>query len=262
MNLIAASPEEVVERVKQYQDSNGCTDQKMAELIGCSRPIYNQTLNGKIKVGNTFFYGAVRFLSSVANGKRTSVIKRETAETNIAVELNIDGSGKCEINTGISMFDHLLSQLARHGKFDIKLTATGDDTHHVVEDVAICLGKAFGEALGDKRGIVRMAEATVPMDEALAMAIVDISGRGYAVLDLSFAGNDMFGFPTDLVRHFLESFATEARLNLHARVVYGNNDHHKAEALFKALGRALDMATRIDERISDELPSTKEFLEG
>ncbi|MBA7526511.1 Imidazoleglycerol-phosphate dehydratase [subsurface metagenome] len=193
---------------------------------------------------------------------RLATVKRETKETNISLELNIDGSGKCEVNTGISMFDHLLEQVARHGVFDIKLSATGDDQHHLVEDVAICLGKALSEALGEKRGIVRMANAVVPMDDALAMVAVDIGGRGYTVLELPFSENDMAGFPTDLVRHFLESLATEARLNLHARVVYGVNDHHKAEALFKALGRALDTATRIDERITGELPSTKELLEG
>ncbi len=192
---------------------------------------------------------------------RMSVIKRETKETNVALELNIDGRGKWEMNTGIRMFDHLLAQLARHGVFDIKISATGDDQHHLIEDVAICLGKAFGEALGEKRGIVRMGDAAVPMDDALAMVVVDIGGRGYTVLDLPFTDNDMTGFPTDLIRHFLESFAIEARLNLHARIVCGVNDHHKAEALFKALSRALDMATRIDERISGELPSTKELLE-
>ena len=191
---------------------------------------------------------------------RTSTIKRETKETNISLELNIDGSGNDEMVTGIRMFDHLLSQLARHGVFDIKVSATGDDQHHLVEDVAICLGKALGEALGDKRGIVRMADASVPMDDALATVAVDISGRGYAVLALPFADNDMFGFPSDLVRHFLEAFAAEARINLHARIDYGSNDHHKAEALFKALGRALDAATRIDERISGELPTTKDML--
>ena len=193
---------------------------------------------------------------------RTSTIKRETKETNISLELNLDGSGNYEMVTGIRMFDHLLSQLARHGVFDIKISATGDDQHHLVEDVAICLGKAFAEALGDKWGIARMADATVPMDDALAMVAVDVSGRGYTVLELPFSDNDMAGFPTDLVRHFLEAFAAEAKINLHARVIYGSNDHHKAEALFKALGRALDAATRIDKRISDELPSTKEFLEG
>ena len=192
---------------------------------------------------------------------RTSIIKRETKETNINLELNIDGSGKWEITTGIKMFDHLLSQLARHGAFDIKIIATGDDQHHISEDVAICLGKAFGEALGEKRGIIRMADVAVPMDDALAMVALDISGRGYTVLELSFNDNDMFGFPTDLIRHFLESFALEARLNLHVKIAYGTNDHHKAEALFKALARALDAATRIDERISSELPSTKDLLE-
>ncbi|MFC1955078.1 imidazoleglycerol-phosphate dehydratase HisB [Chloroflexota bacterium] len=194
--------------------------------------------------------------------KRQSIIKRDTRETDINLELNIDGSGKWDITTGIKMFDHLLSQMAQHGAFDIKLAAEGNDQHHLAEDVAICLGKTFGEALGEKRGIVRMADASVPMDDALAMVAVDISGRGYSVLELPFADNDMAGFSTDLIRHFLESFAIEARLNLHARIIYGTNDHHKAEALFKALGRAMDMATRIDERIADELPSTKDLLEG
>lgn len=191
---------------------------------------------------------------------RLAAVKRETKETNISLELNIDGRGKSEINTGIPMLDHLLEQVTRHGVFDIKLSATGDDQHHLVEDVAICLGRALGEALGEKRGIVRMANTTVPMDDALAMVTVDISGRGYTVLELPFSDNDMAGFPTDLVRHFLESFANEARLNLHAKILYGTNDHHKVEALFKALGRALDTATRIDERIVGELPSTKELL--
>ena len=192
---------------------------------------------------------------------RVSIIKRETKETSISLELNVDGSGKWELNTGIRMFDHLLAQLARHGVFDIKILATGNDQHHLVEDVGICLGRALGEALGEKRGIVRMANAVVPMEDALALVAVDIGGRGYTVLDMPFSDNDMSGFPTDLIRHFLESFATEARLNLHAKILYGVNDHHKAEALFKALGRALDTATRIDERISGELPSTKELLE-
>ena len=193
---------------------------------------------------------------------RLSTVRRETKETNISLELNIDGSGKWGMNTGIRMFDHLLAQLAQHGVFDIKISATGDNQHHLVEDVALCLGKAFGEALGEKRGIIRMADACVPMDDALALVVVDISGRGYTVLDLPFTDNDMAGFHTDLIRHFLESFALETRLNLHAKILYGTNDHHKAEALFKALGRALDMATRIDERIIGELPSTKELLEG
>ena len=193
---------------------------------------------------------------------RVSTVKRETKETKVSLKLNIDGSGKWEVNTGVTMFDHLLAQLTRHGVFDIKISATGDDQHHLVEDVAICLGKAFSETLGEKRGIVRMASATVPMDDALVLVAVDFGGRGYTVLDLPFSENDMRGLSTDLIRHFLETFAIEARLNLHAKIIYGVNDHHKAEALFKALGRALDTATRIDERISGELPTTKEFLEG
>ena len=194
-------------------------------------------------------------------GGRKAVIQRKTKETSINLELDIDGSGKWEITTGISIFDHLLSGLAKHGLIDIKLLASGDDPHHLVEDVAICLGQALAQAVGDKRGMVRMASATVPMDDALAMAAIDLSGRGYAVLDLPFAGNDMNGFSTDLIRHFLESFASEARMNLHARILYGSNDHHKAEALFKALGKALDAATRIDPRIAGEIPSTKDYLE-
>ena len=180
---------------------------------------------------------------------RQSTVERETKETSITLELNLDGSGKRTINTGIGMLDHLLAQLAQHGIFDIKISVTGNDQHHVVEDVAICLGKALGEALGEKRGVVRMGSALVPMDDVLALVAVDISGRGYTVLDLPFSDNDMAGFPTDLIRHFLESFATEARLNLHAKILYGVNDHHKAEAVFKALGRALDSATRIDDTV-------------
>ena len=193
--------------------------------------------------------------------KRLATVKRDTKETQISLELNLDGSGQYQIATGLKMLDHLLSQLAQHGRFDLKIAASGDDPHHLIEDVAICLGKAFNEALGEKRGIIRMANASVPMDDALATVAVDISGRAYTVLELPFAGNDMAGFPTDLIRHFLESLAIEARINLHANIAYGTNDHHKAEAMFKALGRALDVATGADARISGELPSTKKRLE-
>jgi imidazoleglycerol-phosphate dehydratase len=192
---------------------------------------------------------------------RIATVTRKTKETDITLELNLDGKGRCEINTGIKMFDHLLSQVGQHGRFDIKLSASGDDQHHLSEDVAICFGRALNQALGEKRGIVRMGDATVPMDDALATVAVDISGRSYAVLDMDFKGNDMAGFTTDLIRHFLESFASEGKLNIHARILYGQNDHHRAEALFKALGRALDKATRPDERIAGELPSTKDLLE-
>ena len=250
---------ELVETLKEIQKNNGYTDQEMAEKIGCSRPYYNQIRAGNVSMGPLLRLKVIQAFPLIA--ARSAVVKRETKETNISLELNIDGSGKYDIDTGIKMFDHLLAQVAKHGIFDIKISATGDDKHHLIEDVAICLAGAFNKALGEKRGIVRMADSAVPMDDALSMVAVDISGRGYTVLELPFSDNDMAGFPTDLIRHFLESFAAEAKLNLHAKILYGTNDHHKAEALFKALGRALDTATRIDERISGELPSTKELLE-
>jgi len=189
--------------------------------------------------------------------ERKATINRKTKETDISLELNLDGRGDSQINTGINMLDHLLSQVTRHGRLDLKISAKGDNQHHLAEDIALCLGRALNRALGEKRGIVRMADATVPMDDTLAMVAIDISGRGYAVLDMAFTENDMAGFSTDLIRHFLESLAAEGRLNLHARILYGKNDHHRAEALFKALGRAMDMATRLDPRLGDEPPSTK-----
>jgi len=194
--------------------------------------------------------------------ERTAKVVRETAETTVRVELNIDGSGQFQITTGIRMFDHLLTQLAQHGVFDMKTSASGPDQHHVVEDVAISLGKAFNQALGKKEGIVRMAHAAVPMDEALAMVAVDVGGRVYSAIEVDFSEASIGDLDADLVRHFLVSLASEARINLHAKVLSGMNDHHKAEALFKALGRALDSATRIDERILGRVPSTKETIEG
>jgi len=194
--------------------------------------------------------------------ERKAAVARETAETNIRVTLNIDGSGQFQITTGIRMFDHLLTQLAQHGVFDIKISASGPDQHHVVEDVAISLGKAFNQALGKKQGIVRMAHAIVPMDEALAAVAVDIGGRVYSVIEADFNEANIGDLDADLVRHFLVSLASEAKINLHAKVLSGINDHHKAEALFKALARALDTATQIDERIAGRVPSTKEVIEG
>jgi imidazoleglycerol-phosphate dehydratase len=194
--------------------------------------------------------------------ERKATVARETAETNVRVELNIDGSGQFQITTGIRMFDHLLSHLAQHGVFDIKISASGPDQHHVVEDVAISLGKAFNQALGKKQGIVRMAHAVVPMDEALAEVAVDIGGRVYSVIEADFNEASIGDLDADLVRHFLVSFASEAKINLHAKVLSGINDHHKAEAMFKALARALDTATQVDKRIAGRVPSTKEVIEG
>jgi len=252
----------VLQKIIQLQEGNSFSDQQMADKIGCSRPLYQRTRTSKIPMGGTFLKGAMKLLETPVIEGRKAVLTRETNETNISVELSIDGTGSYSVNTGVKMFDHMISQLARHGLFDIKLSATGDDVHHLVEDVAICLGQAFNQALGEKRGIVRMADAVVPMDETLVNVAVDIGGRGYSVLNCNFSNNDMADFPGDLVRHFLESFAIEARMNLHASVVYGTNDHHKAEALFKALGRVLDAATKIDPRIAGELPSTKAYLES
>jgi len=192
---------------------------------------------------------------------RKATVTRRTKETSIKIEINIDGGSKYEITTGIRFFDHMLCQLEQHGIFDLKISANGSDQHHVVEDVAITLGRAFSQALGDKQGITRMAHAIVPMDDALAMVALDISGRGQAVIEDSIKEAFISEMHSDLVNHFFVSFASEARINIHAQVMRGNNDHHKAEALFKALARALDTATRIDPRISDSIPSTKDSID-
>ncbi|MBO9325900.1 MAG: imidazoleglycerol-phosphate dehydratase HisB [Roseiflexus sp.] len=194
---------------------------------------------------------------------RTASIERRTGETSIELTLNIDGSGMVDIATGIGFLDHMLHLFARHGLFDLKVRATGDlhvDEHHTAEDVCICLGQAFDQALGERRGLVRTAHAYVPMDEALGFVAVDLSGRPYCVVDADFVTPRVGQLGTDLVAHLFESIAMHGRMNLHARVLYGRNDHHKVEALFKALGRALDTATRIDERLGGAIPSTKGVL--
>ena len=253
---------ERIDRLRELKVKYGYTDQKIGQEIGYTRQYVNQILNGNVPLNPAVSLKIDRLFPSMTEPEsRTVLITRKTGETDISLELNIDGRGEWEIKTDIQMFDHLLSQVMHHGKFDLKLSGTWDDPHHMVEDIAICLGKAFNQGLGEKQGLVRMADATVPMDDALAMVAVDFCGRAYSVLDLSFSENDMAGFPTDLIRHFLETLASEARLTLHARIIYGTNDHHRAEALFKALGRALDAATRIDERISGKIPSTKGRLE-
>lgn len=194
--------------------------------------------------------------------ERKAVITRDTSETKIKVEFAIDGRGRFEVETGVKMFDHMLTHIAQHGLFDIKISASGWDQHHLVEDVAISLGKALSEALGDKKGIARMGHALVPMDEALAMVAVDIAGRGYAAIEARFKRKKIGDMESDLVSHFLKTLAIEGHLNLHARLLSGEDDHHKVEAIFKALGRALDSATRVDERRAGEVPSTKGVLEG
>ena len=193
---------------------------------------------------------------------RQARIERKTKETEIALELNVDGRGRVDINTGIGFLDHMLTLFASHGLFDLTVHAKGDlhiDEHHTAEDTMICLGKAFDQALGDRRGIVRTAHSYVPMDETLALVAVDLGGRAYSVFDAEFSTPRVGQLGTDLIFHLFESLAIHARMNLHAKVFYGRNDHHKIEALFKALARALDTATQIDPRRQD-VPSTKGSL--
>ncbi len=193
---------------------------------------------------------------------RQAIIERTTKETQIVLELALDGSGAAKVETGIGFLDHMLTLLAGHGLFDLTVQAGGDlqiDEHHTAEDVCICLGRAIDQALGDRSGIVRTSHAFVPMDETLARVVVDLSGRPYCVFDAEFTTPKLGELSTDLLFHLFESIAIHGRMNLHAAVLYGRNDHHKAEGLFKALARALDAATRLDERRSG-VPSTKGTL--
>jgi imidazoleglycerol-phosphate dehydratase len=195
--------------------------------------------------------------------ERTATISRRTGETDITLTLTVDGTGAAELATGIGFLDHMLTLFAKHGLFDISVKAVGDlhvDEHHIAEDVCICLGQALDRALGDRRGIVRTAHSFVPMDEALGFVAVDLGGRPYCVVEAAFVTPRVGQLGTDLIAHLFESIAVHGRLNLHARILYGHNDHHKVEALFKAFGRALDAATRIDERLGGAVPSTKGTL--
>ena len=195
--------------------------------------------------------------------ERTATISRCTGETDITLTLTVDGTGSAEMATGIGFLDHMLTLFAKHGLFDISVKAIGDldvDEHHTAEDVCICLGQALDQALGDRRGIVRTAHSFVPMDEALGFVAVDLGGRPYCVVDAVFVTPRVGQLGTDLIAHLFESISVHARLNLHARILYGHNDHHKVEALFKAFGRALDAATRVDERHGGLVPSTKGSL--
>jgi imidazoleglycerol-phosphate dehydratase len=194
---------------------------------------------------------------------RTATITRKTGETDITITLNLDGTGKADINTGVGFLNHMLHALARHARIDLTIQAQGDlhiDEHHTVEDVGIVLGRAIAEALGDRKGITRMGHAIVPMDEALALVAIDFGGRGYCVFNGQFDTERIGQMGTSLVPHFLESIAHEAKMNLHVRLLEGADDHHRAEAIFKALARALDMAKQPDERLSGQVPSTKGTL--
>lgn len=194
---------------------------------------------------------------------RISEIKRTTKETDIKLTLNIDGTGKSNINTGVGFFDHMLTLFASHGMFDLDVECKGDlevDAHHTVEDVGICLGKAFAEALGDMKGIKRYADKIIPMDESLVLSAIDISGRPHLSLDLELPAKRVGNFDTELVGEFFVSFVRNAKLTLHIKKLAGRNTHHIIEGCFKAFGRTLDEASMIDPRREGVLPSTKGVL--
>lgn len=193
---------------------------------------------------------------------RTATVTRQTRETDITVTLNLDGSGRTDLATGIGFFDHMLDGFARHGLFDLTVRCTGDlqvDCHHTIEDVGITLGQAIAKALGDKVGLVRYGSCLLPMDETLALCAVDLCGRPYFVYDANFATPACGGMDTQMAREFFYAVSYAAAMNLHLKLLYGENDHHKLEAMFKAFAKALSAATRQDARIEGVL-STKGSL--
>jgi imidazoleglycerol-phosphate dehydratase len=195
---------------------------------------------------------------------RRGRIDRRTTETEIRLSINLDGQGRYTVRTGIRFFDHMLELFARHGGFDLKIEAKGDldvDAHHTVEDVGIALGEAVAQALGNKKGINRAGYFLMPMDETLAVAAIDLSGRPFSVLDISRIKGDRVGdLPVELVQDFFEGFANAVRANVHLKVLYGRSSHHQVEAVFKAFGRALRVACAKDRRLARMLPSTKGLL--
>jgi imidazoleglycerol-phosphate dehydratase len=196
---------------------------------------------------------------------RRAAVKRKTKETDIAVAVDLDGTGKAAISTGIGFLDHMLEQVARHGLIDLNIKASGDlhiDQHHTAEDVGIALGQALRQALGDMKGITRYADVLLPMDEALTRSAVDISGRPYLVWRVKFSRGKIGDFDTELVREFFQALAQNAGMTLHVENLYGRNNHHIAETCFKGLGRVLRAAVAIDPRNAKSIPSTKGTLTG
>lgn len=194
---------------------------------------------------------------------RTAEIERKTNETEIKIKLDIDGSGQHSIQTGIAFFDHMLTQIAVHGLFDLRIEAQVDlavDQHHLIEDVGLALGEAFRQALAEKQGIARMAQAWVPMDESLCKVIIDLSGRPYLVFLGAWEDTRVANIPVTLIEHFFYSFSMTTQATIHAQVLYGKDNHHMTEALFKALGRALKNAVEIDLRRDNQIPSSKGVL--
>ena len=194
---------------------------------------------------------------------RTAKIQRQTAETNIALTLNLDGSGKSEIQTGCGFLDHMLTLFSKHGRFDLSVCCKGDtyvDDHHTVEDIGICLGQAFSNALSDKKGIRRYGNMILPMDESLILSAVDLSGRGYLGLALQIPTEKVGTFDTELVEEFFLAFIRNAQCTLHIRQLAGSNSHHIIEGTFKSVARSLKEAVSIDDAFADEIPSTKGVL--
>jgi imidazoleglycerol-phosphate dehydratase len=194
---------------------------------------------------------------------RQSEINRKTAETDIKLFLNLDGEGKSEIDTGCGFLDHMLTLFASHGRFDLNIKCVGDmnvDAHHTTEDIGICLGKAFSEALGEKKGICRYGDTTLPMDESLILTAVDLSGRGYLNFDLQIPTEKVGSFDTELVEEFFLAFVRNCPMSLHIRKLAGSNSHHIVEGCFKSVARTLKQAIKIDNEFADEIPSTKGVL--
>ena len=194
---------------------------------------------------------------------RTAKVERKTGETEISVELNLDGTGKRNINTGIGFFDHMLDLFAKHGLFDLNITCKGDlqiDSHHTIEDIGIVMGTTFDKAIQDKKGIKRYGQRILPMDEVLCLCAVDFCGRPYFVMDAEFNNDKINDFSTECVEEFFYGFTMNSKINLQLKIFNGKNDHHKVEAMFKAFARALREACEMDPRTIDEIPSTKGVL--
>jgi imidazoleglycerol-phosphate dehydratase len=194
---------------------------------------------------------------------RKSEITRKTSETDVTLSLNLDGTGRSAVDTGVGFLDHMLELFAKHGRFDLEVKCTGDtrvDSHHSVEDIGICLGAAFSQALGDARGIFRYSDVTLPMDEALVLCAIDVSGRSHLSLEITLPDRTVGTMDTELIEEFMQAFVRKSGLTVHIRMLEGKNAHHIIEASFKALARALRAAVRIDLELSGEIPSTKGTL--